>query len=135
MSHPKYLKAKVFEGSPCTLYARVEGGAAGTPITQATISAITYIVDQYDSEREAERDQNPTSISIEGSAGSVSSIVFDTLQTWDVDDEGYNVAFTVPASKFPEGDKYNVVELWFDPTSGDDFCQPWIVEVMKSRKD
>ena len=137
MAQQKLFKAKVFEGSPLTLMARVVG-AAGTNITQASLSEIKYIVDQYNSESEAEKDTNPTVVQTEVDAGAVSSLVYDTLQTdndWEADTTGYNFKLTIAASKFPVGDKWNGVEVWFNPTSGDDFCLRWIVEVVSTGRD
>jgi hypothetical protein len=122
MSQMKIHKGEAYEGAPLTIRARVVN-ASGTAITQASVNAlgVTYIVDQYNSEREAELDSDATSIITSTSAGAVSSVVFDTLQSWDVDDTGYNLAFTLPPASFPTGDKYVRVSVWIDPASGDDF--------------
>lgn len=138
MSQMKIHRDLAYEGTPKVVMARIVGAAAAN-ITQATITAITYIVDQYDSEPDAEADSGATSVQTETSAGSVSSLVYDTLQTdndWDADDSGYNFKLTLPAASFPVGGKWNRVEVWFDPTSGEDFLGfVGIFEVLSTAKD
>jgi hypothetical protein len=135
MSEMRIHKGIAYEGVGKVIRSHIVN-YADTDITQATVTAITYLVDQYDSEREAEGDSGATSIQVEVTAGSVASLVFNTLQAWDVDDDGYNFQLTLPAASFPTGNKWNRVEVWIDPTSGEDFCGGiWIFEVKATGKD
>jgi hypothetical protein len=138
MSQMQIHKGIAYEGAPKVIMARIVGAAA-TNITQATVNAISYIADQYDSEPEAEADSSPTSIQVETDAGAVSSLVFNTLQTdndWEADDEGYNFKMTLPPATFPLGNKWVRVSVWIDPTSGDDFPGfIGIFEVIATTKD
>lgn len=135
MSEMKIHKGIAYEGVPKVLRSRVVN-AAGTNITQAVTTAVTYIVDRYDSEEEAELDQNPTSVTAESNSGAVASLIFDTLQTWDEDSTGYNFQHTLPAASFPVGDKWYRIEEWIDATSGEDFpAGIWILYCHPTTKD
>jgi hypothetical protein len=135
MSEMRIHKGTAYEGVGKVIRSRIVN-YADTDITQASVTAITYLVDQYDSEREAEEDSNATSIQTITSSGTVSSLVFNTLQAWDVDDDGYNFQHTLPAASFPTGNKWVRVEEWIDATSGEDFCGGiWIFEVKATGKD
>ena len=138
MSQQKIHRGIAYEGTPKVVMARVVGAAA-TAITQDSINAISYIADQYDSEDEAVRDSNPTSIQTETSAGSVASLVYNTMQTdndWEADDTGYNFKLTLPPATFPAGNKWVRVEVWCDPTTGDDFIGfVGVFEVVATTKD
>lgn len=108
----------VFEDGGATFLARVLGNA-GTAITQATITSITYAV--YDLST-----TTPTTAVISGTLV-VASTVFDTLQTdarWTADSTGYNFLHAMPATAFPTGKHQYKVEYKVTPTSGAVF---WIV--------
>jgi len=87
----------VFKNGSATLLARIVD-KAGTAITQATISSITYSVylldDQDADSRTAVAGHNAQSLT-------VSDIVFDTLQTdaiWTKDSTGYNFKHVLDVS-------------------------------------
>lgn len=125
----------VREGVPATAKAYVTN-IAEAAITQATVNAVTYIAKQYNSRDEAEADSDATVIQTETSAGAVASTVFDTLQAWDVDSTGFNLKVTLPAATFPTGGKFVHVEVWIDPTSGEDFIGfSGIFEVVSTLRD
>jgi hypothetical protein len=137
MSKPQINKARCFEGVPAVLMARIVGAAA-TNITQATVSRLDYTVDQYDSERQAERDESPTSVTTLTQLTPVSTYVYDTLQTdndWSADSTGYNFKFTAPAASFPVGNKWNRVEVKVTPSSGEAFVVVWVIEVLATTLD
>jgi hypothetical protein len=138
MSQAKIFRGTCFEGAPKVLMARVQGAAA-TNITQATVTALSYTVDQYDSEDDALADENATSVATSTALTPVSSYVYDTLQTdndWQADSSGYNFKFTAPAASFPAGSKWVRVEVWVDPTSGEDFPGGvFVLEVLATAKD
>lgn len=48
-------------------------------------------------------------------------VIFDTLQSWGVDDTGYNFKHTVPASAVPNADRRYRCEYKFTPTDGEPF--------------
>ena len=124
-------RARGLEGSPLTLMDRIYGHA-GTAITQASLTAISYRTFEYASEDDAESDTSGTEVSTSASLV-VADTVFDTLQTdarWTRDSTGYNFRFTLPVARLPNGGKFIRVEVLFDPTSGDDFPSVWIIEVL-----
>lgn len=131
MNRTKY--AAGFEDAPIVLMDRVKN-IAGAYITQAAVSTITYRVDAYSSQRDAETCSNPTEVTDDTSL-TKTDVVYDTLQTaapWDstADATGYNFRFTLPAASRPVGDKWHRVEVIITPTSGDAYPLVWIVETL-----
>jgi hypothetical protein len=127
MSTSKAIRGECKENSGKTVRARIVGHA-DTPITQASLTTFKYRIDRYASVDEAESDTGATSV-IGETALTIASVIFDTLQPWDVDDaahpgpdglSGYNMAHALPASSFPEPGWYRI-EYWADPVSGEDF--------------
>lgn len=104
--------------SGVTCMGRIYGNA-GTLITQASLSAITYAVTII-AEDDTETDGTTGTLTI-------SSVVFDTLQTsdprWSVDSTGYNFLATIPASAFTRanGGLRHRVDIEFTPSSGEAF--------------
>jgi hypothetical protein len=103
-----------FEDGPGEVMDRCKG-LTGAYITQSSLSSVTYRVDQYESESDAERCVNGTEV-IDDTALTVSAVVFDTLQTaapWDStkDAVGYNLRFTLPGTARPTGNKWHRVEV------------------------
>lgn len=121
--------------SGVTVMARIMGNV-GTPITQATLSGITYTV----------RDITAQTTVAQDVALTISQVVWDSLQQadprWDLDDAdnlgadgryGYNFAATIPAAKFAsytvDSDTGNVtphryqIDIEFTPASGERFVQ------------
>ncbi len=115
MSAQTIIRGTIYEDFAATLLARVTGNA-GTNITQASLTSITYAV--YD------RSVNPVTAVNTGTL-TIASVVYDTLQTtddrWDVDTTGYNFAYTFPGTLFPSGNREYRVEVKFTPTSGEAF--------------
>lgn len=116
--------------SGVTLMARVTGNN-GQPITQASLSTITYTVTNLGTGVEA------AAVSL-----TIASVVFDNLQQgnprWTVDSadapgedgrHGYNFLATIPASDFPAATAATTtpaairyqVDVRFVPTSGEAF--------------
>lgn len=131
MNRTKY--AQGFEDAPIVLMDRVKN-IAGAYITQASVSTITYRVDAYSSQRDAETCSNATEVTDDTSL-TTADVVYDTLQTaapWDstADATGYNFRFTLPAASRPVGDKWHRVEVIITPTSGDAYPLVWIVETL-----
>ena len=118
MPDPTIHKAEFFEDSGGSLMARVIGPDA-TVISTSKITGITYSV--YDTA------QASTSI-VSASTLTVSSVVFDTLQTdarWDRDATGYNFRYDVQSSELPNGKKKYRIEFLFDPVTGQNFHVAW----------
>jgi hypothetical protein len=135
MSEMKPHKGICYEGVPKVIRSYISNAAAAA-ITQASTTAVTYIVDQYDDYDDAIDDNNATSIQTEVTAGSVSSLIYDTAQSWDEHDTGYNFQMTLPAASFPTKGKWYAVEVWVDPASGEDFIGgQWFFECQATRKD
>ena len=108
MAHYTYSTAP--EDTSPYLMAYVQDGN-DVDIQKANMSSITYTVDDIDGvETIAE-----TSLTI-------ASVVYDTLQAsdsrWTVDDDGYNFAFSVPITGFPEGGRTYIVHVVFTPIVG-----------------
>lgn len=103
--------ASSYEDQPVTVMSRVRG-LSGAYITQASLSAITCKV------------YNSTGTLVTSPTVTISSAVYDTLQTSDVrwtrDTTGYNFLFTIPATAFPLPGYYRV-EFKFTPSAGDPF--------------
>lgn len=136
MSGPKIHYASVIEDSPLVIMDRVVG-ISGAAITQATLTGIAFRAFEYASQEEAESDTEQTEVGTSETL-TVSSVIFDTLQTaapWDSSKEatGYNFRTTIPAARFPNGGKWVAIEVTFDPVSGEDFCDVWIVNVLHKR--
>lgn len=116
----------VVSGSGVTLMARILGNT-GRPITRASLSSITYNV------------QNVTDATVEGTGTlTIASVVFDSLQqtdprwTRDSADEpgedgawGYNFLATMAASLFADGGDRIQVDVKFTPASGEAFIVPF----------
>lgn len=101
-------------------------GAAGASITQASLSAISYEVNRIsDSGTETETGTGTLT---------VSSVVFDTAQTPSDDPriptgQTANFIAVIPASCFPAAGRglRHRITVTFDPASGEDFAQDWVV--------
>lgn len=104
----------VFEDSGCRWMAYVRGNA-GAAIVQADISSIVYSV----------FDKSDLSTATATGTLTVSSVIFDTLQTpsldacWSKDSTGYNFGWNVPATIFATGDKTYRIEVKITPVSGE----------------
>lgn len=119
-----------------TLLAYVEGNA-GTPITQASISAISYTISAVD-----ENDPDDDSATVTGHVDAsltVADVVFDAEQKddvlWNPEDhgtKGYNFAHTINISTNEafnnRGTRYRV-RVKFTPTSGQVFWGEYIAAV------
>ena len=104
-------KGTVNEDSGASFMARIYGND-GAVIVQASISSIAYKVFNFKTSKTA-----PVS---EG-ALTVSSVVFDTLQTdarWTEDSTGYNFRWDAPATIFTTGGDVYLIEIKFTPASG-----------------
>jgi hypothetical protein len=129
----EYILTPGREDNPYPLLACIRGQDR-TPITQATMTAITFRVFQYDSHAEAENDENGAEVGVVASL-TVADVLFDTLQTdndWDdTDDTGYNLKHIIPGARFPSGGKWNVVEYLFNPSTAgwEDFTERFIIPV------
>lgn len=107
------IEGEAFEDSSVSLM-RCITGPNGVNITQASISSITYKVFDLDDTSE------PTAT---GSL-TVSSVVFDTLQTdarWTKDSIGYNFRWDTPAALLEDGNKVYRFEIKFTTTAGEVF--------------
>ena len=101
-------KCEAFEDAGLALMARVYGNSA-VAITQASLSGITYTV----------IDKTTLAVVVASTALTVSSVVFDTLQTdarWVKDSTGYNFRHDLAAAALPDGDSTYRVEYTFTPT-------------------
>jgi hypothetical protein len=115
----KIKDGECLEDAPKVVLARVLG-ANRAAITQASLSALTYIVKRYASDQAAEVDSDGTSIVTETTL-TIADCVFDALQSWDEDSTGYNLQVTLPASAFATAGYFYRADIWATPTSGDRF--------------
>lgn len=125
----------VLKNNPKTFLDRLE--IAGAVAVQADVTSVKVRVFKYDSIEDATADENGTEVETELTFLSA-DVVFNTLQTggmWPASKDrlGYNLAVTVPASRFPTGSKYYRVEqqvvraaVGADPF----FLPPWIVRAI-----
>ncbi|MCI0352274.1 MAG: hypothetical protein L0Z53_22885 [Acidobacteriales bacterium] len=127
-----------FEDTPKVLMSRIVGAAA-TPINQASVDALSYLVKSYANTADAETDTNGTVVTAEAALSPVSSFVYNTLQTdndWLVDEIGYNFKMTVGAVSFPTKGLTYRTEVWVNPTAGDDFLGgAWILVCKATARD
>jgi len=114
------IQGEVFKNASVILLARIVGEDGG-PVTQATISSISYTIYELD---EADPDsQTPvsghTAVSV-----SVANSIFDELQLdelWSVDSEGYNFKHVVDISQdqaFAQAGIQYQVRFELTPTTG-----------------
>lgn len=106
------IKGTVIEDGGATMLARVVGHS-GAAITQASLTSISYKVFDLDG-------TTPDTAILSGTA-TVSSVVFDTLQTdsrWSEDSTGFNFAHALAVTAFPSGDHRHRIEYLFTPASG-----------------
>lgn len=107
------------------LMARVEN-AAGTAITQDTVSTITYSVYLLDTDHPTDENTRTVVTGHEDGSVTVASAVFDTLQTdspWDSDEDatGYNFKYQIDISTtdcFTVAGRFYLVVFTITPTSG-----------------
>lgn len=125
-----------FEDTSIVLMDRVKN-LAGTYVTQASLSTMTYRVDEYASEADARSCSNGSPIVGTPTSLTIADCVFDTLQTsapWDstADPTGYNIKITMPKTTRPNGGKWHRYEIILTPTSGADDAFPlvWIIETL-----
>lgn len=110
MASDRAIKAVIWEDSTPTFLARLKVSSSGslTNLTQSLTSSITYSVYQRGT-------------SIGTGTLTVSSVVFDTLQTgslWTVDSTGYNFRTELANTLFPTGNKEYRVEFKFTLSGG-----------------
>lgn len=99
-------------GVAFTTLARVVGNAAAA-ITQASLSSISYKIFNESSDT--------PDTAVETGTLTVSSVVFDTLQTdarWTKDTTGYNFRNVVAGTNITGDGRRYLVEYLFTPTSG-----------------
>lgn len=112
----------VLEDVGVCIMARVVGNDAAA-ITQATISSISHKVTDLN-----------TNTALTSGALTVASVVYDTLQTdarWTADTTGYNFAYVIPDTVIASGGTSVVVDVTFNPTTGQDFAVVWPLKVLK----
>jgi hypothetical protein len=117
--------AVVNEGSDLVFYRRLYADVSGTQtaLTQALTTSISYSV--YDS-------PTTTTASATGTL-TVSSVIFDTLQTWSIwttylDSTGGNFRTTMAKSLFPDAKQYRV-EFLVTLSGGNTFTFDYLVDV------
>lgn len=119
-----------------TLLAYVEGNA-GTPITQASITSITYTISKID---ENEPDDDATVVTGHSAASiNQATAVFDTEQKTDVrwnpndhDGKGFNFEFTPVITTNQAFNNRGVgyrIRVKFTPVSGQVFWGEWKADV------
>ncbi len=113
------ILGKIIANSGATVAALIQG-QAGTAITQASLSAITYYVYRRD---------NAGADTLTGSGAlTVSAVVFDTAQVGDPRytlSGGFNFLAVIPASCFTVLNRQHTIRVRFIPVSGEQFEQAW----------
>ena len=131
MSAP-LIEFAVWEDSGASLMARITGNDA-TNIQQADVTTIAYTVSSLATDADT-----GVVTGTETATGTltVSSVVFDTLQTdarWTLDSTGYNFRWDVPASIFATGDTVRGDTLQFLEGLGRLFLhKPFTLEELRS---
>lgn len=122
MPAPTIHRVSVFEDAGVSLMARVYAADA-TILVQADLSSITCSV--YDVSSPSSAVATPTV--------TISSVVFDTLQTdarWTEDSTGYNFRHDLAATVFATPGKIYRVEYKFTQTGGEIFFLVFEVSVV-----
>lgn len=127
-----------YEDSPKVILARIVG-LDDALITQSTLSNLYYRVDSYASQDDAESCTDGTEI-LDDTALTISAAIYNTAQTgsgWPSElTDGFNFKTTIPAASFPTKGRWYRIELWCDPTSGDDFLGgKWVFECLATARD
>lgn len=125
MAEAKTCSLIAYEDTGPVLMARVVHITTGSVITQAVISSIAYAV--YDVTGYDEVNDTGTVTLIIAGTQTISSVVFDTLQTpaiWtgNVDATGYNFRVDAPVSWIPAAPKRYRFDFKFTPTTGAAFA-------------
>jgi hypothetical protein len=102
---------EVQANSPAVLRYLLVQEDGSTPLVQSDISSLYYYVYDLDTETATTPE--------EGVDFAPDSVLYDTLQPWNVDDVGYNARVEVLASYLPTGGKTYRVEVKVYPTSGE----------------
>ncbi len=110
----------VYAGTNPPLAARVVN-MADTPITQITVASIDYVVTSAD---------DGTTV-VAATSLTVSAVVFDTYQAWEVDAVGFNVRFQPSLLSFPTPGSY-LVDLRMVMTNGDVLRHTWAVQALRN---
>ena len=111
-------KGAGYEGSDITCMARIQMNGAN--ITQSDISAIERKIFDLDGDGPDTAEDTSTP--------SVSTVVFDTLQTdgrWTKGGTGYNFRQLVGGALFPEANRRYLIEYKFTGDSGEIFYHVW----------
>ena len=136
MANPSPLQIATLRNSSPVLFARVQD-SAGTNITQASVSTITYSVYLLDADWPQDRDNRTAVTGHQAVAVSKTAAVFDALQTadtrWDVDATGYNFRHQIDVSAnacFSVAGRFYLVEFTITPTSGQVLIVQYVVRVV-----
>ncbi len=111
------IEGRSVRNSGLTVAGLVQG-QAGTNITQATLTSVTYTVTRTN--------WDGTTTITGTNTLTVSSVVFDTAQTADpryTKAGGYNFLAVLPATCFVQPGRFHTVEILFVPVSGQQFEQ------------
>lgn len=102
------FEASIIEGVPLSHAHRINS-VQGVPIVQAGVASIARKV------RNA-----VTQVETLSDTVVVATSVYNTLQSWDVDETGYNFLDVIPGTAFPDGDSQYEVEYVFTTTPAAD---------------
>lgn len=106
---------------------------SGAAVTQSSLSALTYRVDEYASDQDAELCRDGTEI-VDDTTLPIASAIYDTLQTgapWDTaHGAGYNMRFTLPGATRPTGNKWHRVEVIGTASAVPFPMAVWIIETL-----
>ena len=122
MNEPLIIQAKIHEDSTFVVMARMMD-ETNDEIVQADVSTITYTVSDATNNNAAVSGHSAASLT-------VSSVVFDTLQTgngWSEDGTGYNFRHVVGPTALPTGGNQYIYEAVVTLTSGNKF--PIVVHI------
>ncbi|QNN24348.1 hypothetical protein HED60_19410 [Planctomycetales bacterium ZRK34] len=117
------VRGIVFENSAVITLARIRKNT-GDNAQQSDISSITCNI----------YDISDTSAAQSTPSVTVSSVIYDTLQTdsrWTADSTGYNFAHEIPAWALWKGDTTYRIEYLFTPASGEAFYAAYEVSTIQ----
>lgn len=110
---------RVFRNESAALSARLEDkptafATTGTPYKQADFSSIVYsVIDVTTGQAVSSNGVNYSGLPL-----TISGVIFDVLQGWPQDSQGYNFLLTLSPSALPLGNREYQVEVKFTLTDG-----------------
>lgn len=127
MSGVNVIADAVWQDTSPLLMAHAKSNPEGDDLVQADVGGITYLV--YEEGERIDDTGAPLDDDDPEETLATTEVVFDDLQDWpedhEADEDGYNVAFRLPAGYLAKGNKLYRVEMYVELTGGEEFPIVW----------